>query len=77
MYVTISDPSRGCKYLKLKTLQNSFPGLLTGFSDHTQGFLAASLAVSLGAKIFEKHFTLDKKFEGPDHWFSADPKRTK
>ena len=59
--------------LKLQTLQNSFPGLLTGFSDHTEGPLAASLAVSLGAKIFEKHFTLDKKFKGPDHWFSAEP----
>lgn len=66
-------PPEDVNVLKLKTLQNSFPGLLTGFSDHTQGFLAASLAVSLGAKIFEKHFTLDKKFEGPDHWFSADP----
>ena len=66
-------PPEDVNILKLRTLQNSFPGLLTGFSDHTQGFLAASLAVSLGAKIFEKHFTLDKKFEGPDHWFSADP----
>lgn len=67
-------PPEDVNVLKLKTLQNSFPGLLTGFSDHTEGSLAASLAVSLGAKIFEKHFTLDKQFEGPDHWFSADPK---
>ena len=55
-------------------MQNSFHGLLTGFSDHTEGFLAASLAVCSGAKIFEKHFTLDKNLEGPDHWFSEDPK---
>ena len=66
-------PPEDVNVLKLKTLQNSFPGLLTGFSDHTEGSLAASLAVSLGAKIFEKHFTLDKQFKGPDHWFSADP----
>jgi N,N'-diacetyllegionaminate synthase len=59
--------------LKLRTLQGAFPGLVTGFSDHTQGPLAASLAVALGAAIFEKHFTLDHDQPGPDHWFSEDP----
>lgn len=58
---------------KLKTLQGAFPGLVTGFSDHTQGPLAASLAVAMGAVIFEKHFTLDHDQAGPDHWFSEDP----
>jgi N,N'-diacetyllegionaminate synthase len=58
---------------KLKTLQGAFPGLVTGFSDHTQGPLAASLAVAMGAVIFEKHFTLDHDQPGPDHWFSEDP----
>ncbi len=58
---------------KLKTLQGAFPGLVTGFSDHTQGPLAASLAVAMGAVIFEKHFTLDHEQAGPDHWFSEDP----
>jgi N,N'-diacetyllegionaminate synthase len=58
---------------KLKTLQGAFPGLVTGFSDHTQGPLAASLAVAMGAQIFEKHFTLDHDLPGPDHWFSEDP----
>lgn len=58
---------------KLKTLQAAFPGLVTGFSDHTQGPLAASLAVALGAVIFEKHFTLDQNLPGPDHWFSENP----
>lgn len=66
-------PPEDINILKLSTLQNSFHGLLTGFSDHSEGFLAASLAVCRGAKIFEKHFTLDKNFEGPDHWFSEDP----
>jgi N,N'-diacetyllegionaminate synthase len=59
---------------KLKTLRSAFPGLVTGFSDHTQGPLAASLAVAMGAVIFEKHFTLDHDQPGPDHWFSEDPK---
>tara|TARA_B100000963_G_scaffold356070_1_gene375500 strand:+ start:698 stop:1777 length:1080 start_codon:yes stop_codon:yes gene_type:complete len=58
---------------KLNTLKNSFPNLVLGFSDHTEGHLAASLAVAMGARVFEKHFTLNNNFEGPDHWFSANP----
>lgn len=57
---------------KLKTIQNAFPGLIVGFSDHTRGSLAASMAVAFGASIFEKHFTLDNNFPGPDHWFSEN-----
>jgi N-acetylneuraminate synthase/N,N'-diacetyllegionaminate synthase len=57
---------------KLTTLQQAFPGLPVGFSDHTQGPLAAAVAVALGARIFEKHFTLDRGLAGPDHWFSED-----
>ena len=59
--------------LKLETLKNSFPDLVIGFSDHTQGTMASSLAVGLGAVFFEKHFTLDNDLEGPDHWFSENP----
>ena len=63
--------------LKLKTLANEFPNIILGYSDHTQGSLASSLAVALGAKVFEKHFTLDKNLPGPDHWFSEDPEGLK
>ncbi len=66
-------PPQDVNIAKLNTLQQSFPGLLIGFSDHTQGALAAALAVSHGARIFEKHFTLGKDMAGPDHWFSEDP----
>ena len=66
-------PPKDVNIAKLTTLQNAFPGLLVGFSDHTQGALAAALAVSRGARIFEKHFTLDKNMPGPDHWFSEEP----
>jgi N,N'-diacetyllegionaminate synthase len=59
---------------KLTTLQHAFPGLLIGFSDHTQDSLAAALAIARGARIFEKHFTLDQQMPGPDHWFSENPK---
>jgi len=65
--------SENVNLLKLETLKNSFPDLVIGFSDHTQGTLASSLAVSFGAVFFEKHFTLDNDLEGPDHWFSENP----
>ena len=44
-----------------------------GFSDHTQGYEASIAAVALGAKIIEKHFTINKKLNGPDHMASLDP----
>jgi len=66
-------PREDVNIAKLTTLQQAFPGLLTGFSDHTQGPLAAALAVASGARIFEKHFTLDHDSAGPDHWFSEEP----
>jgi N-acetylneuraminate synthase/N,N'-diacetyllegionaminate synthase len=66
-------PPKDVNINKLNTFQHAFPGLLVGFSDHTQGSLASSLAVSFGARIFEKHFTLSKDLPGPDHWFSEEP----
>ncbi len=49
-------------------------GLPVGFSDHTEGHLAAACAVSLGACLVEKHVTPDRKMPGPDHHFAASPK---
>jgi len=48
-----------------------------GFSDHTIGLLASTVSFSLGADLLEKHFTLDKNMEGPDHILSSDPKEMK
>mgnify|MGYP003721275417 CR=1 FL=1 len=70
-------PPEDVNLLKLKTLASAFPMVTLGFSDHTQGPLASSLALSMGACVFEKHFTLSKEFPGPDHWFSADPNQMK
>ena len=53
---------------KLKKYSNKI-----GYSDHTIGSLTSCLAVSLGATIIEKHFTLNKKMVGPDHKASANP----
>ena len=44
-----------------------------GYSDHTEGNEVSIAAVALGAKIIEKHFTLDKTMDGPDHKASIDP----
>lgn len=44
-----------------------------GFSDHTPGITVPIAAVALGAKVIEKHYTLDKNMEGPDHKASLDP----
>ena len=45
----------------------------SGFSDHTIGIEAALVAMARGARIIEKHFTLDKKMHGPDHCVSMEP----
>lgn len=46
---------------------------VSGFSDHTESAIAASLAITKGSCWVEKHFTLDKNLNGPDHAFSSDP----
>ena len=56
----------------LKTLKQAFD-LPVGYSDHSVGLEAAVLSVALGAKIIEKHFTLDKSLSGPDHIASSTP----
>ena len=60
--------------LAIKTLQKSFPYPI-GFSDHTLGVSCAIASVALGAKIIEKHFTLDRSMQGSDHKFSATPEK--
>lgn len=57
----------------MDTLMNTFR-YPVGFSDHTLGCTIAIAAVARGAKILEKHFTLDKNLKSPDHPFSLHPK---
>jgi sialic acid synthase SpsE len=66
-------PPQDIHLRKLTTLSQVFPMAVMGFSDHSQGSLASSLALALGGQVFEKHFTLDHDLPGPDHWFSEDP----
>jgi len=57
---------------KIPIIKNAF-SVKVGFSDHTVGNTSAVGAVCFGATIIEKHFTLDNKMAGPDHWFSVNP----
>ncbi len=52
-------------------------GLITGFSDHTQGIEASIAAVALGARVIEKHFTINRDLPGPDHKASLEPEELK
>ncbi len=62
--------------LNIPSLSKKF-NVLSGFSDHTIGSTAPIIAVSLGAKVIEKHFILDKSIGGPDCKFSMDAKEFK
>jgi sialic acid synthase SpsE len=57
----------------LKTYATEFPDLVLGLSDHTPGHSTVLGAVTLGARVIEKHFTDDITAEGPDHAFAMAP----
>jgi len=59
------------------TIKAAFPGIQVGYSDHTQGIEVTVAAVAMGATVIEKHFTLDKNMEGPDHKASLEPDELK
>ncbi len=65
-------PDRDMNIKAMTTLHEEF-SLPIGLSDHSNGTIAAVVAVGLGAKIIEKHYTLDRSLPGPDHMASADP----
>jgi len=56
----------------MQTIQQAF-GVQIGYSDHTLGIEVPIAAVALGATVIEKHFTLDRNMEGPDHRASLEP----
>lgn len=55
------------------TIRDTFK-LPIGYSDHTLGNIVSVAAVAMGAQIIEKHFTLDRNMDGPDHKASLDPR---
>ena len=60
----------------MNTIKDAFQ-VAVGYSDHTLGIEVPIAAVALGAEIIEKHFTLDKTMEGPDHVASLEPNELK
>ena len=60
----------------MDTMRHAF-GLDVGYSDHTKGIAVPLAAAARGARIIEKHFTLDKKLPGPDHKASLEPNELK
>ena len=65
-------PYKDVNLKAMDTLKTAF-GLDVGYSDHTEGREVAIAAVARGATIIEKHFTLDKNMDGPDHKASMEP----
>lgn len=65
-----SDASLNLRAMQSMGLAFSLP---FGFSDHSSGSIAAVATVAMGARVIEKHFTLDKDLPGPDHKASSNP----
>lgn len=61
----------------MEVLKEEFPGWEVGLSDHSEGIIASIIAIGMGAKFIEKHFTLDKNLPGPDHRASITPDELK
>ena len=69
-------PFKDVNLLAMNELKDRF-GVRVGYSDHTKGIEVPIAAVALGAEIIEKHFTLDRNMEGPDHKASLEPDELK
>ena len=65
-------PMQDVNLKAMQTIATAF-NIKVGYSDHTLGIEVPIAAVALGATVIEKHFTLDKKMEGPDHRASLEP----
>lgn len=75
---TLSYPTEfsDANLLRIQTLQERYPGVIIGISDHTPpdpNMIIPSVAVSLGARIIEKHYTIDRSMKGSGHFFAMAP----
>lgn len=69
-------PMKDVNLLAMLAIQDNL-GVKIGYSDHTLGIEVPIAAVALGAKVIEKHFTLDRSLPGPDHAASLEPSELK
>ena len=70
-------PFKDVNLRAILTIKDAFPGVRVGYSDHALGIEAPIAVVAMGATVIEKHFTLDKNMEGPDHRTSLEPDELK
>lgn len=66
-------PAEEINLRAMQTIADAFPGAMFGYSDHSEGIEIPIAAVALGAQVIEKHFTLNRTMEGPDHKASLEP----
>lgn len=74
LHCTSNYPAQ-CSDVNLRAMQSiaRATGMPVGYSDHTLGLAVSTAAVALGARVIEKHFTLDPELPGPDHKASLTP----
>lgn len=75
---TLSYPTKNenANLLRIKSLKERYRGAIVGLSDHTEpdeNMIIPSIGVALGAKVIEKHYTLDRSMTGSGHFFAVDP----
>ena len=69
-------PFNQANFRRIQTLKEQYPELTIGISDHTEpdpNMVAPAVAVSLGARVIEKHYTLDRSMTGSGHFFALSP----
>ena len=69
-------PMADVKLRAMLTIRDEL-GMKVGYSDHTKGIEVSVAAVTMGARVIEKHFTLDRDLPGPDHKASLEPEELK
>lgn len=70
-------PNEFANLLQIRSLQGRYPSSIIGLSDHTEPdshMVIPALATAVGARVIEKHFTLDRTMSGSGHFFSVNPK---
>ena len=72
-YTTDKDKHQYVNLNVLNTFKKRYPNLVLGLSDHTLDYTTVLGAITLGARVIEKHFTDDNNREGPDHKFAINP----
>ena len=76
-YSTDSNKSSFANLNVLRQFSKEYPGMVLGLSDHSMNPATVVASISLGARVFEKHFTDDNDRDGPDHKFAVNPESWK